>query len=112
MTYVVKVLIAPEPTPASDEVKVRWTRRMDHAQRPVLLQLAEQIENLDGVEEVALRRYSALIKIATHVVTVETLMQQIGEVFTDEDFIHSPAVRLSEFRFDVTVIGHLITVGN
>lgn len=76
-----------------DWVSVRWLQPLDRAGRGLYHLLRETLEELHGVEQVYLNRYSASIEIAPHVVDANDVAQEIVAALADPEGEFHNAVR-------------------
>jgi hypothetical protein len=73
-------------------VHVRWLTPVDYGSRHFVRELEAEFDGLHGVETVDMRKYSAVLTVATHVRTAAQVAEDVREV------LESPNVRTT-FRF-------------
>jgi hypothetical protein len=75
-------------------VQVRWSRRLDAGWQSVVRDILDEIETVDGVERVELRRYSIRIEVADFVSSAIDVVAEIVEILRHGDYRSYPAYRL------------------
>lgn len=73
-------------------ILVRWLEPFGKPNQGMYKVLKEMLEEIDGVEEVTMLRYTAILLIADHVLSAETLAANVFAALTEDP----------EFRFAVT----------
>lgn len=90
---VIKILVT---ILARDYVSVRWLEPLDRVGGGVYRGLQATLEDIEGVEKVKIRRYSADVEIATHVASSVEAADAIVEALRDPNSEFQYSLRFAE----------------
>lgn len=68
-----------------DVIEVRWTKSFGRLTSPVYGAILDCFEAVEGVDRIELLRYSALVKIATHLVSPELAVTVLGHALLEDE---------------------------
>jgi NACalpha-BTF3-like transcription factor len=90
-----------------ETVSVRWLEPFDRVDGAVYRALETTLEEIEGVERVRIRRYSAEVEIADHVVNAHEAANYITNALRDSDSEFQYALRFAvhEVELDVDNVG-------
>ncbi len=68
-----------------DVIEVRWTKSFGRLTSPVYGAILDCLECVEGVDKIELLRYSALVKIATHLLSPELAVTILGNAILEDE---------------------------
>lgn len=68
-----------------DVIEVRWTKSFGRLTSPVYGAILDCLECVEGVDKIELLRYSALVKIATHLISPELAVTTLGHALLEDE---------------------------
>lgn len=68
-----------------DVIEVRWAKAFGRLSSPVYSAILDCLESVEGVDKIELLRYSALIKIATHLISPELAVTTLGHALLEDE---------------------------
>ena len=90
---------------SEDRIQVRWTARLDGTLTGVRRDIEAAIDDLDGVEQVTMTRYRALVQVVPDVVPLPSIVQELEQLFKEKSpLLKAPSVLLNRISFTVTSV--------
>lgn len=94
---------------AENYISVRWLEPLDRINGGAYRGLQSTLEEISGVEHVRMRRYSADVEIASHVVDVAEAAESIVEELRDpnSEFQYALRFAMQDVEVEVAYVGYI-----
>ena len=88
----------------ADVIQVRWNRRLEGMLLGLRRDIESAIDELEGVERVAVTRYRALVYVVTDIRALDKVVDDLCWVFMASPLLQAPAVTMNKVRFNVSAV--------
>lgn len=70
-----------------DVIAIRWSKAFGPLSSPVYESILDCLHGVEGVDKIELLRYSALVKIATHMISPDLAVTVLGHALLEDDAV-------------------------